>query len=522
MKKVFILPLILSIFFTAQAGYVIRGIDTNLPPYYDDLKNYTLTFGPDGMAISAASMHTMSTPGTGKNTIVIIRADDPWARLFPITNLAVPGLPNDVEVRDFHYDKNNDVYVLCGFRRSSLGTNAFVAVINGGTMQFMEYPVVDMFYSLCDPNNPVLGDYHLCGKRGDRGIIASVDRGTLHITDFYVTNEEWEYHKIIAKSSGLIAPDMFFFAASGRNPKCTHIGFTTLNLSFAPVNSYMWAQPTDPRSLCVIIDDPMENNSVILASSEENTAILNPVTFPLSLPQRVRAIRFRLQLDDIYYVQDIGTILNHNVLRISVAGFRRYFSQNIAWHGYMIGSPNSVMMNNDYDGLGDYEHYKIRYQAGDEYTGGYFQNVDEMGALFGAPPLTVFNECGPNYYSDPNLGYIDWSSFTLQHENRSFLYDIGYDATTEYMDFEDECFPPFKGGDPVPKSIPAENESEITAFPDRITIKDAPANTRYQIYNTIGQLIQTGTTNPDISTANLNKGVYILRLENGKTVKFVR
>ena len=80
-----------------------------------------------------------------------------------------------------------------------------------------------------------------------------------------------------------------------------------------------------------------------------------------------------------------------------------------------------------------------------------------------------------------------------------------------------------KGGDPTPELvIPAETETEITAFPDRITIKDAPANTKYQIYNTIGQLIQTGATNPDISTANLNKGVYILRLENGKTVKFVR
>ena len=47
-------------------------------------------------------------------------------------------------------------------------------------------------------------------------------------------------------------------------------------------------------------------------------------------------------------------------------------------------------------------------------------------------------------------------------------------------------------------------------------------NTNYQIYSVIGQLIQTGTTAPDISTAQLGKGVYILRLENGKTFKFVK
>jgi len=37
-----------------------------------------------------------------------------------------------------------------------------------------------------------------------------------------------------------------------------------------------------------------------------------------------------------------------------------------------------------------------------------------------------------------------------------------------------------------------------------------------------GQLLQFGTTNPDISTAQLSKGMYILRLENGKVYKFVK
>ena len=53
-------------------------------------------------------------------------------------------------------------------------------------------------------------------------------------------------------------------------------------------------------------------------------------------------------------------------------------------------------------------------------------------------------------------------------------------------------------------------------------IKDIPQNTHYQIYTITGQLIQAGATNPDISTAQLSKGIYILRLENGKAFKFVK
>ncbi|MDR2970689.1 MAG: T9SS type A sorting domain-containing protein [Bacteroidales bacterium] len=47
-------------------------------------------------------------------------------------------------------------------------------------------------------------------------------------------------------------------------------------------------------------------------------------------------------------------------------------------------------------------------------------------------------------------------------------------------------------------------------------------NTHYQIYTITGQVVQTGITTPDISTAQLNKGIYILRLENGKVFKFVK
>jgi len=82
---------------------------------------------------------------------------------------------------------------------------------------------------------------------------------------------------------------------------------------------------------------------------------------------------------------------------------------------------------------------------------------------------------------------------------------------------------PFKGGNaPEYTMQKSENETEITNFDDRIIVQDTPANTFYQIYTVTGQLIQTGTTNPDISTAQLTKGIYILRLETGKAFKFVK
>jgi predicted transcriptional regulator len=53
-------------------------------------------------------------------------------------------------------------------------------------------------------------------------------------------------------------------------------------------------------------------------------------------------------------------------------------------------------------------------------------------------------------------------------------------------------------------------------------LKNISSNTFYQIYNVTGQLVQSGTTNPDISTVKLCKGMYILRLESGKAYKFVK
>jgi len=533
MKKViFVLGLIMSILSTAQAGYVIQGINTSVDT--DDLKNYTLTFRPDGVPVSAASMHTTLVPSTGKNTIVIIQSDDPLtAYRFPIALSS----PNDIEVRDFHYDQSKDAYVLCGSRGPG---HAFVAVVDGffSSMLFMEYPaaIASVFYSIADPNttttSALMNDYHLCGARGGEvGVIASVDRTTLQLTHNYYTDIKWEYHKIIAKPIGAGAPTPLtpIFVASGRDPGYSRIGFTTLNLSFAPINSYIWGQVTDPQSHCVVSDDVSVNNAVILASSNESIVTLNSVTYSPST--MVRAYRFVFPVLTKCFVQDIGAIkLTANTFRISVAGFKRgpNNAQIKAWHGHLVGLSATIpMTNNDYYQLyfGAYEHYKIRYQYGGfiykEYTGGYYQRDGEMGALF-ATPLTVPNECGDTYDTHSTGESITWSSFSVSSGGTPFTPDNFPIWGTFSMDFENLCGE-FKGGDPAPKSVmSAENESEITTSYDRITLKDIPANTGYQIYNTIGQLISTGVTTPDISTASLSKGVYILRLESGKTFKFVK
>jgi hypothetical protein len=475
-------------------------------------------------------MHTTLAPGRGKNGIVIIQANSINAYLFPLQLLYDPNSPNDVEVRDFHYNRSNDTYVLCGSRQLDLVTRAFVAVIDGNftQMDFFEYSVADMFYSICIPDAnypiPAFNNYYLCGTRGNYGVITSVDRVTLQLTNFYATTTEWEYHKIIV-SNNFDTQDNPHFVASGRNPQCTQIGFTTLNASFIAMNSYRWAQMTEPNSHCVVSDDVMANNAVIIASSYQNIVTLNPVTF-LILPALVRAYRFNFQLTDTYYVQDIGAVrFTNNTFRISVAGFSRNLfiapAHAVAWHGYITGlSTFNNMRSNSYHGVfGDFEHYKIRYKQGQDYTGGYCQKVNEMYALF-ATPLTL-SDCDNDSVNYPDSQTINWDTFSLLQSNTPYTPKNTY-LVNSYSMLSDSC-PPFKGAEPAPELImPTENGSEIITFYDRITVKDTPTNTHYQIYTITGQLLQTGATTPDISTVQLSKGIYILRLENGKTFKFMK
>ena len=87
------------------------------------------------------------------------------------------------------------------------------------------------------------------------------------------------------------------------------------------------------------------------------------------------------------------------------------------------------------------------------------------------------------------------------------------------LDYEYKCN--FKSAEASEDfALPTKEESEIITYPDRITVNTP--NIGYQIYTVTGQLIQSGVATLDISTAQLNKGVYILRLENGKTLKVVK
>jgi len=543
MKRIlFFLILILSIFSTAHGGYVIKGFYFSFDS--EDLKNYTLTFYKDDGPISAASMHTSFAPGTGKNTIVVIHENSTTSHIFPILLPNEIDYPNDIEVRDFHYDEYNDTYVLCGSRLSSMPSRriAFVAVINYDftQMTYCEYSGADVFYSICvgDPYTPStsFNNYYLCGTRAriglsGVGVIASVDRSTLQLIDFYTTENIWEFHKIIAvrNNTGEISD----LVASGRNPLCTHIGFTILDASFSTINSYMWEQFTFLESHCVVSNNVLVSNSIILASSFENVVTLNPITYPISPFSLIPAYRFSLT-NDHYFVQDIGTILTKDALQISVAGFmtKQGSIYREAWHGYVLGlSLSSVMLNNyyNYSGLfnGDYEHYKIRYHQDpntslyQEYTGGYFQRNPTKCVLFGTPLTT--SDCD-NLYQSRYPGYQSISCFPF------FLIPPGvpqpsydfYSSSTQDLDSDYEC-PIFKGADPAPEWVmPVEDDNEIVIFFDCITVKDTPMNTNYQIYSVTGQLIQKGWVNPYISTASLSKGIYILRLENGKVFKFVK
>jgi len=525
MKKLLFSVLIMSVLFTAQAGFIIRGIDLIWDPDAN-FRNYTLTFDGSGNPISVGSVHTTFGTDMGRNSILFVNANTNAATVFLISNLFGD---SNIEVRDCHFFSNENRYVLCGSRQIGLNpSHAFVAVVDGGlsSMQFVEYPDVSIFYSVLPEmvfSTPMF--YLFCGTKNNHGFIVAIDPIFFQMGMSHETSDPWEFHKIIAKRYG--NGSISRLIASGRNPERTLIGFIVINLtgSARPL-CYNWYQSTNLASLCVVSDYVLENDKIILASSSRNQLILNPVT----LSSSIQVSEFTIQISSpsvICCVQDIGTIHDNGTTHISVAGYLDDGQMHHAWHGSVNGLSGASMNNNNYFGSGNdrYEHYKIRYnpyQLGKEYTGGYFQSDDEMGALFGTPminaplcdyrydsPVPTPTDVVPFFF---NLGATSSLGWTIDNS-------IGTPYT---MTYDYNCGP-FKSAPAPEYAMPSpEDESDIIVFQDRITLKDVPSNTNYQIYSVIGQLIQAGTTTPDISTAQLGKGVYILRLEDGKTFKFVR
>ena len=513
--------LIVSICVTAQAGYKIQGRTTTLIDL--GFKNFTLTINNDDEPISAGSMLY-----AGEHSIVIVQANNPNAYVFPIT---INGYNEPIEVRDLQYLENR--YILCGSRGEGQSTHAFVAEIDANftSMDFIIHPEVSVYYSIWVRPFIYLGPalprhYYACGAKDNLGVIAHIVSPSLQLTRLYETDTPWVYHKIIGKQEG----NMRSLIASGRNPNCDLVGFTVFDAQTGTSGNYFWEQLTNPDSHSVLCDYYFANNTIVLASTYRAILTMNLVAFPIPISSQISTYRFPfVSTPEMgYYVQDIAISPINDVAnpRISVAGFTGSLpGQTAAWLGSVSGLSTSSMLENYYyyyTANGRHEHYKIRFnQNGETYTGGLYKDGYSWGTLFGTPLIDA-DYCGSILkYQTPTSDHLDWYPFDLPAVVLSERSPVDFGSETYLMEEVDEC--EFSKGATTPELImPVEVESEITTYYDRITVKDIPTNTNYQIYSVTGQLIQTGTTNPGISTAQLNKGVYILRLENGKAYKFVK
>lgn len=71
-----------------------------------------------------------------------------------------------------------------------------------------------------------------------------------------------------------------------------------------------------------------------------------------------------------------------------------------------------------------------------------------------------------------------------------------------------------------------EFNDKITTYPnpssDFIYFKGLTKNENYTVYNSIGTKIFSGNTNKEIDIQNLTNGIYLLKLDNGNTSKFIK
>jgi len=512
---------------SVQAGYIIRSINIPVAPEY--LLNFTVTVNAYDEPVSAGSM---THPITGVNCIFFVdTVPNIDASLFPIL-LNNENLP--IQVRDLHYIANSNTYVLCGSRGEGVHARGFIAIVDGdiNVMDFYEYEDVSVFYSIWAEElpSPYPVDYYACGVKESYGIICSVDRTTMDFNNFASTIKvtDWENHKIILTKN---KEEKLHFVVSGRNTTCDVVGFTIFDPQFNFIDTYAWKQRTERESHCVVTEYLRDNYDVLLASSYQNVVTLFHVASPSLFPTTISAYHYSFVLpNNIFYVQDIGITTFYDIYRerVSVVGYtvpNAYPSQHEAWYGFVSPlSVNNPMNNVNYfdASIGDkYEHYKIRFAPNLMFTGGYFQSDNSTGVLFGTP-RQIAEDCDIRYTSlNPDIEHISLHHFGYSQPS-GLQPDYDFSFSVSYSMNYYECSP-FKGGSaPEFAMTPPEKESEITTFYDRISVKDTPINTFYQIYSITGQLIQTGTTNPEISTAQLTKGMYILRLETGKAFKFVK
>jgi hypothetical protein len=137
---------------------------------------------------------------------------------------------------------------------------------------------------------------------------------------------------------------------------------------------------------------------------------------------------------------------------------------------------------------------------------------------------------------------IQWTGTRWEHNPKGST-DVGMYNDADTANPPASSFSPWIGvfcdppgsftGDGTSDSTLSINEVKLTivnlkVYPnpasDYITISGLKTTENYEIYNLIGQKIRKGITTNDesIDIQNLIKGIYLLKLENGNTLKFVK
>jgi hypothetical protein len=528
MKKTSIfLILFLTFLLTANAGYMIRSVSALVPA--NEIKNFTLSFDSRGNPIAAGSMYSslVGPPNTECNSIVIVHANTNQAQIFPIV-LGTETYPEDyhIEVKDFHYVRATNSYILCGIRGadSSFQSYAFVATIDASlsTMYFKESHDASIYYSIWGNfESEPTPQYYACGRYLNTGTIVQIDPTTLAITAVISTGDLNEYHKIIGKWNTWVNPRGWTLIASGRgfDSEGTIVGFTMTetNIFFTPRYSYYWRQCSEPLSLCAITDDLINDNHIILATSCPDVGVnLNHIDILQLQGTTYTTLRGGRQR---HIIQDITS----NKEGVSLAGYFFRLNEIRAWYGHLPSSTGlSTVTNNDFFAQGrTFINYKAKYDnTGKVYTGGYFEDYLNLGVLFSSPQEP--SKCDNIYTDESETSKMVFNPFGVRDMRMAPTEPTRIPGKEYILPFVEICPDFTKEGNKPDFAEKDEKESKIATNFDYISLKDYPSGTNYQLYSITGQLIQTGITKPNISIANLNKGIYFLRLENGDVHKFIK
>lgn len=145
--------------------------------------------------------------------------------------------------------------------------------------------------------------------------------------------------------------------------------------------------------------------------------------------------------------------------------------------------------------------------AAEWFEGDYFYNGGEILA-----PIAGSNRLW--------LGFITEGDNCQLEGNLMSAFNGTEDAKTIFLD----AVAYMMGG--TPESVYTMNTGSLKAFPnpvtDRIRLGGVTQQIEYQIVDMAGAIILTGTTDGAVDISNLNAGMYILRTNDNRSVKFVK